>query len=97
MVEKNNIYKKLKQIQKEATELIKDKSNSFHKYKYFNEKQCLELIKPLLDKHEVAYEAKDDPSQPFIHEREGKNHFVKYLKKFILVDCDNPENKIEIP
>src|SRR4051812_32983808 len=97
MVEKNNIYKKLQEVQKEATKLIKDKSNEFHKYKYFNEEQCLQLLKPLLDKHNIAYEAKDDPSQPFIHEREGKTHFVKYLKRFTLVDADNPTDKIEIP
>jgi len=55
---------------------------------YFDELQVLRLLKPLLEKYRLALMISDDDSQPFQHEREGTNHYLKYLKKMELFDFD---------
>lgn len=93
-MEKLNIYTKLQKIQSEIQELIRTEENKFQKYKFFNELQVLQLLKPLLNKYRLTVLLSDDISQPFIHERDGKEHFVKYLKKLELVDTEIPENRL---
>src|SRR3954471_19678436 len=83
-----NIYQKLQKIQSEIKELIRTEENKFQKYFFFNELQVLQLLKPLLEKYKLTLLLSDDTSQPFIHEREGKEHFVKYLKRLEIVDCE---------
>jgi hypothetical protein len=92
--EKANIYTKLQKIQSEITELIRTEENKFQKYKFFNELQVLQLLKPLLEKHKLTLLLSDDISQPFIHEREGKEHFIKYLKKLEIIDSESPDQKL---
>src|SRR3954463_8916990 len=91
---KQNIYAKLQSIQNEIKELTRTEENKFQKYFFFNELQVLQLLKPLLEKYKLVILLSDDISQPFLHEKEGKEHFVKYLKKLEIVDTEIPENKL---
>lgn len=89
-----NLHAKLQKIQSEIKELIRTEENKFQKYFFFNELQILQLLKPLLEKYKLVILLSDDVSQPFIHEKEGKEHFIKYLKKLEIVDIETPENKL---
>jgi|SRR6185437_18523 len=89
-----NIYAKLQLIQSEVKELIRTEENKFQKYKFFNELQILKLLRPLLQKYHLTILLSDDISQPFIHEKDGKEHYVKYLKKLEIVDSENPDQKL---
>jgi hypothetical protein len=89
-----NIYQKVQKTQSEIRELIRTEENKFQKYFFFNELQVLQLLKPLLEKYKLVVLLSDDISQPFLHERDGKEHFVKYLKKLEIVDTEIPENKL---
>ena len=91
---KLNIYTKLQLIQSEVKELIRTEENKFQKYKFFNELQVLKLLRPLLNKHKLILLLSDDTTQPFIHEKEGKEHFIKYLKKLEIIDSESPEQKL---
>jgi hypothetical protein len=88
---KMNIYTKLQLIQSEIKELIRTEENKFQKYFFFNELQVLQLLKPLLEKYQLTLLLSDDITQPFIHEKDGKEHYVKYLKKLEIVDSESPE------
>src|ERR1044072_4458743 len=89
-----NIYTKLQKIQSEIKELIRTEKNKFQNYFFFNELQVLQLLKPLLNKYHLTILLSDDTTQPFIHEKEGKEHYVKYLKKLEIIDTENPDNKL---
>jgi hypothetical protein len=91
---KLNIYTKLQLIQSEVKELIRTEENKFQKYKFFNELQVLKLLRPLLNKYQLTILLSDDISQPFIHEKDGKEHYVKYLKKLEIIDSENPEQRL---
>ena len=91
---KLNIYTKLQLIQSEVKELIRTEENKFQKYKFFNELQVLKLLRPLLNKYKLTLLLSDDITQPFIHEKDGKEHFIKYLKKLEIVDSENPEQRL---
>src|SRR3954466_2984789 len=83
-----NIYQKLQNIQAQIKELIRTEENKYQKYFFFNELQILQLLKPLLQKYNLVILLSDDTSQPFIHEKDGKEHFIKYLKRLEIVDTD---------
>src|SRR4051794_30065273 len=85
-----NIYAKLQKVQAEIKELVRTEENKFQRYFFFNELQILQHLKPLLEKHHLTLLLSDDVSQPFLHEKEGKEHYVKYLKKLEIVDTENP-------
>src|ERR1700731_4134249 len=87
-MEKVNIFAKLQLIQVEIKELIRTEENKFQKYFFFNELQVLQLLKPLLNKYKLTILLSDDTSQPFIHEKEGKEHFIKYLKRLEIIDIE---------
>jgi hypothetical protein len=89
-----NIYTKLQKIQAQIKELIRTEENKFQKYFFFNECQVLQLLKPLLDKYQLTLLLSDDISQPFIHEKDGKEHYVKYLKKLEIIDCEQPASSL---
>ena len=91
---KLNIYTKLQSIQYKVKELIRTEENKFQKYKFFNELQVLKQLRDLLNEHKLILLLSDDTSQPFIHEKEGKEHFVKYLKKMEIIDSENPEQRL---
>jgi hypothetical protein len=89
-----SIHVKLQKIQSEIKELTRTEENKFQKYFFFNELQILRLLKPLLEKYKLVVLLSDDISQPFLHEKDGKEHIVKYLKKLEIVDTEIPENKL---
>jgi hypothetical protein len=103
-----NIHAKLNHIQAEIKELIRTEENKFQKYFFFNELQILQHLKPLLDKYQLTLLLSDDISQPFVHERnnlcsncslasdrrDGKEHYVKYLKRLEIVDAESPDQKL---
>jgi hypothetical protein len=91
---KQNIYTKLQGIQTQIKELIRTEENKFQKYFFFNELQIHQLLKPLLKDNNLVILLSDDTSQPFIHEKDGKEHFIKYLKKMEIVDTETPENRL---
>lgn len=95
MTEKNKELKtKIWRIQNEIGSLVKDELNKFQNYRYFDEAQILKILKPLLAKHELAIIISDDETQPFIHEREGTNHFLKYLKKMEITDLKSGQSQV---
>lgn len=77
---------KILAIQTDLSGIVKLSYNAFQKYHYFTQLQVLELLKPLLRKHDLTLMISDDTSQPFIHEKEGAMHLVKYLKKMVISD-----------
>ena len=88
MKEKSNIYTKLQKIQNRIGELRRTEKNKYQNYHFFNELQVLRLLKPLLEEYKLLILLSDDISQPFIQEKDGKEHHVKYLKKLEIVDCE---------
>src|ERR671929_167851 len=60
-----NIYQKLQKIQSEVKELIRSEENKFQKYKFFNELQVLQLLKPLLTKYRLTILFSDEESKEF--------------------------------
>ncbi|CAG8691921.1 2919_t:CDS:1, partial [Ambispora gerdemannii] len=45
-----------------------------------------------LEKYQLVILLSDDTNQPFIHEKDGKEHFIKYLKRLEIVDTETPES-----
>ena len=95
MKAKNNIYIKLQRIQNQIGELRRTEKNKFQNYHFFNELQVLRLLKPLLEENKLLILLSDDISQPFIQEKDGKEHHVKYLKKLEIIDCEADNLKEE--
>ncbi|RHZ37220.1 ERF family protein [endosymbiont GvMRE of Glomus versiforme] len=92
--EGNNIlYKKIQKIQNEVGELAKRNKNAYQNYKYFNEKQVLELLKPLLNKQKLAILLSDDNQAEFTCEKQDNNWFIKYLKIMLIIDTESGEEK----
>jgi hypothetical protein len=94
LMEKNSIFAKLQFVQSEVKELVRTEENKFQKYHFFNELQVLRLLKPLFNKQKLVILLSDDTSQPLIHEKENKEHFVKYLKKLEIIDTEETNNKL---
>jgi hypothetical protein len=92
---KNNIYVKLQKIQNRIGELRRTEKNKFQNYFFFNELQVLRLLKSLLEEHKLLILFSDDITQPLIHEKDGKEHHVKYLKRLEIVDCEADNLKEE--
>src|SRR4051812_42332120 len=101
MTENKELFNKIGKIQEEISSLVKDETNKFQNYKYFEESQILGILKPLLTKYKVAICISDDDTQPFIHEKEitqakgggeRTNHYLKYLKRLEITDLDNGSN-----
>src|SRR4051794_16650415 len=90
----NNIYQKLQSIQGQIGSLVRTEENKGQKYSFFNEKQVLKLLKPELEKKQLVLLLSDDETQPFIHEREGNMHYLKYLKKLEIIDSNQPTNHL---
>ena len=78
-----NIHTKLFHIQHE----VKEPND-------FSHSEILKLLNPLLEKYKLTLLLSNDNSQPFIHEKADKEHFIKYLKKVDIVDTENPDNKL---
>jgi len=78
-----NIHNKLFHIQHEAKE-----PNDF------SHSEILKSLEPLLKKYKLTLLLSNDNSQPFIHEKKDKEHFIKYLKRVEIMDNENPKDKL---
>jgi hypothetical protein len=104
-INSNNIYTKLKNIQGESAEILKDNTNKFQNYKYFTEYQALTFLKPLLNKESLSLhfeDLKDDShdykvEQVDYKKKDGsveKQWMVQYWKQANLTNSENPTEKI---
>ena len=92
-----SIYQKLFNIQnsKEFRELLRTEENKFQKYMYFDERQVLEKLKPLLAKEKLLL-LLSDSSQEFLHQKEGNMYEVKYLKNLKIIDIEAEDKSLEL-
>jgi hypothetical protein len=84
-----NVYQKLFNIQNnEAFKgLLREKSNISQEYKYFDEKQVLDQLKPLLAKEKLLL-LLSDSKQDFTYQKVGVMYEVKYLKELKIIDIE---------
>jgi hypothetical protein len=92
-----NIYQKLGQIQSQTGQITKAELNKFGKYKYFTERQALDILKPLLAEHKLTLTFDDIyntliESSPanLIREKTEKEWVISYLKRAILTNSEAP-------
>ena len=92
-----SIYQKLFNIQnsKEFKELLRTEENKFQKYMYFDERQVLEKLKPLLAKEKLLL-LLSDSSQELLHQKEGNMYEVKYLKNLKIIDIEAEDKSLEL-
>lgn len=94
-----NVYQKLFNIQnsKEFKELLRTEENKFQKYMYFDERQVLEKLKPLLAKEKLLL-ILSDSKQDFVYHKEGTMYEVKYLKELKVIDIEEKgeHNSLEL-
>jgi ERF superfamily len=60
-----NIYQKLAQIQSQTGQIAKTELNKYQNYKYFTEKQTLNLLKPLLAEQKLTLTFSDEKDRYF--------------------------------
>ena len=97
-----NIYQKLQAVQEQVGELEKDKLNKFQNYKYVTEYDIFRAIRPLLDNHNLVLTFSDEinlatesTTLPLLQaEKLEKEWAVKYLKKMMLTNAENPERQL---
>ena len=89
-----NLYQKLQLIQSQIQELIRSEENKFQKYKFFNELQVLTLLKPLLTKYRLTILFSDEESKDLVYEQQGNMHLVKYQKKCLIINSQEPEQRL---
>jgi hypothetical protein len=91
--ELTNIYQKLQQIQAKTGQITKAEENKFGKYKYFTEQQALNILKPLLNEHNLTLTFADDPTQ-ISTEKTEKDWAIRYLKQAILTNSEDPKEQL---
>ncbi|CAG8831517.1 30452_t:CDS:2, partial [Racocetra persica] len=84
-----NLYQKLTLIQSEIKELIRTEENKGQKYKFFNELQVLNLLKPLLEKYQLTILVSDTEDKELIYEKnndpaKAKGSAETYAMKYFL-------------
>ena len=91
-----NIYQKLQLIQSNIRQLTKTEENKFQKYKYVSEYEILKVLRPLLTAQNLTLTFSDEINNPFsFHsEKVEKEWIVKYLKKMMLTNAENPEQQL---
>jgi hypothetical protein len=89
-----NIHQKLQLIQSEIKELIRTEKNPNQHYFFFNELQVLQLLKPLLTKYKVNILLSDDENKEFTCEQLGKMYLVKYGKRCLLINSEDPTEQL---
>jgi len=98
----NNIYQKLHTIQSKLNHLTKTEENKFQHYKYVSEYQILTILKPLLVENKLTLTFSDeeyisseyDAISTFKAEKQEKEWIVRYLKKAILTNTENPAEQL---
>ena len=93
MTENKNLYHKLALIQSQLSGIKKGAYNAFQKYYYFTESQALLTLKPLFSQQKLALTFSDSP-QSFELEKGEKEWVVKYLKKAIFTNAENPTEQL---
>ena len=88
-----SIYQKLALIQEKVKEARKDKTNAFQKYKYFDEYVILTTIKPHLKEQKLTLTFDDVPTD-FNVEKTEKEWVIKYRKRAILTNAENPSEQL---
>ena len=91
-----NLYHKIHLIQTQIKELIRTEENDYQDYKFFNELQVLNLLKPFLLQHKLTLLLSDDETKDFSSELAGKMYLVKYGKKCQIIDYENPSEILTI-
>jgi hypothetical protein len=89
----NNIYQKLQSLQTNIGQLTKTEENKFQKYKYATEQDILKLLRPLLKEHNLILTFSDLP-ETFTSEKVEKEWIVKYCKKVVLINSENPTEQL---
>ena len=97
-----NIYTKLHQIQSKLNHLTKTELNKFQHYKYVSEYEILKVLKPLLAEQKLTLTFSDEITPTKYAEnltnlylkKEDKEWIVKYLKKAVLTNTDQPEQTL---
>jgi len=89
------IYGKLWAIQNEVKKIVKSEENKFQNYYFFNELQVLKLLKPLLEKYQIAIFLTDDSKEPLFCEQKGNIYLVKYLKRLDIVDTEEKNEETD--
>ncbi|CAG8441179.1 9184_t:CDS:2 [Cetraspora pellucida] len=87
--QKRNLYQKLTLIQSQIKELIRTEENKGQKYKFFNELQVLNLLKPLLEKYQLTILVSDTEDKELIYEKnndpaKAKGSAETYAMKYFL-------------
>ena len=49
-----NLYQKLQAIQSQTGQISKAELNKYQNYRYFTERQALNILKPLLNEHKLT-------------------------------------------
>ena len=88
-----NIYQKLQAIQARTGAISKTELNKYQNYKYFNEQQALNILKPLLTEHKLTLTFSDTPGE-VATEKTEKEWMVRYGKKAILTNSENPKEQL---
>ena len=88
-----NIYQKLQSVQTNIGQLTKTEENKFQKYKYATEQDILKLLRPLLKEHNLILTF-DDLPETFTSEKVEKEWIVRYCKKIVLINTDNPTEQL---
>ena len=90
--ETTNIYQKLQLIQSNIGQLAKTEENKFQKYKYVSEYEILKVLRPLLTAQNLTLTFSDEINNPFSFHSEKieKEWTVKYLKKMMIINTENP-------
>ena len=91
----SNIYQKLLQIQAQTGSISKGELNKYQNYKYFTEQQALNILKPLLSQHKLTLTFSD--TDTFTQEKTEKEWVIRYLKKAILTNSENPQESLIFP
>ena len=88
-----NIYQKLQAIQAKTGQISKTETNKYQNYKYFNEQQALNILKPLLEAQNLTLTFSDSPTD-FTSQKTEKEWVIQYRKQAILTNSEKPEETL---
>lgn len=90
---KPNLYQRIHSVAKEIGVVEKNGVNSFHRYEYATERDFVDAVRPLLDKHGLVL-VPEVIGEPMMTPIGDKGELLtQLLIKFTLVNIDNPNEK----
>ena len=90
-----NLYQKLHQIQAQTGQISKTELNKYQNYKYFTERQALNILKPLLNEHKLTLTFSDVyNSDAFSQAKPDKEWVIRYCKKATLTNSEDPKEQL---